>query len=53
MTNDFKNLIDMLGELEELDRLRRLGLTEEEVVGYLEFFATNKIKPLNTVMCED
>ena len=35
------HLIDLLELFDELEELRQVGLTEEEIVGYLETFYDN------------
>jgi hypothetical protein len=46
---DIKRLNDMIQDMKDLDDLVKIGLTKEDVEGYLDFFADNIVKPLTTV----
>jgi len=39
----------MIQDKNDLDDLIKIGLTQEDVEGYLDFFADNIVKPLTTV----
>ena len=42
----------MIQDAKDLDDLAKLNLTQEEVEGYLVFFANNFITPLSTIFEE-
>jgi hypothetical protein len=44
-----ERLHDMIQDMKDLDDLSRIGLTKEDIEGYLDFFAANIVKPLTTV----
>ena len=46
---DIERLNDMIQNLQDLRDLDRMDLTKEEIEGYLEFFASNIVKPFTTV----
>lgn len=39
----------MIQDMNDLDDLNKIGLTNEDIEGYLDFFAVNIVKPLSTV----
>ena len=39
----------MIQDMNDLDDLVKLGLTNEDIEGYLYFFAANIVNPLTTV----
>ena len=41
MWRNMQNLIDLLELFDELEELREVGLTEEEIAGYLDTFYDN------------
>lgn len=45
-----ERLLDMLQDQKDLEDLVSLGLTNEEIEGYLEFFATNFINSQATIL---
>lgn len=46
---DIKRLQSMVQNIQDLDDLAKIGLTNEDIEGYLDFFAVNIVKPLTTV----
>ena len=42
----------MIQDIQDLDNLVKLGLTKEEIEGYLNFFAVNFATPLATIFEE-
>lgn len=40
----------MIQDMKDLDDLINIGLTSEDIEGYLDFFAANIVKPLSTVL---
>jgi hypothetical protein len=46
---DFNRLNEMIQDLNDLDDLKKIGLTQEEIEGYMDFFAINYVNPLSTV----
>ena len=47
---DIQKLNDMIQDINDLDDLAKIGLTREDIEGYLDFFADNIVKPLTTVL---
>ena len=39
----------MIQDMKDLEDLTKIGLTNEDIEGYLDFFAANIVKPLTTV----
>lgn len=51
LINVMQNLLDELEETCIINDLREVyGLSEEEIMGYIDYFADNKIKKLSTVL---
>ena len=46
---NFERLTNMIQDMNDLNDLAKLGLTNEDIEGYLYFFATNIVNPLTTV----
>ena len=44
-----ERLNNMIQDINDLDDLANIGLTREDIEGYLDFFAINIVKPLSTV----
>ena len=44
-----ERLRDMIQDMKDLDDLDKIGLTKEDIEGYLDFFASNIVKSLTTV----
>ena len=40
----------MIQDMKDLDDLAKIGLTNEDIEGYLDFFAANIVKSLTTVL---
>jgi hypothetical protein len=47
---DIERLNDMIQDMKDLEDLTKIGLTNEDIEGYLDFFAANIVKPLTTVL---
>jgi len=45
-----ERLRDMIQDMKDLEDLMEIGLTREDIEGYLDFFADNIVKPLTTVL---
>jgi len=46
---DAERLSNMIQDMKDLEDLIEIGLTNEDIEGYLDFFAANIVKPLTTV----
>jgi len=46
---EYKRLCDMIQDMTDLNDLRGLGLTNDDIEGYLDFFAINIVIPLTTI----
>lgn len=46
---NFERLVNMIQDINDLNDLTNLGLTNDDIEGYLCFFAANIVSPLTTV----